>query len=492
MSVLESAAGLLDPAAWDGRIFLDGWERGASAYDVMEPATGNALARLGEATPADVARASARAVEAQRGWAARPYDERAEIMRRAARLWKEHEAEVRDWIVREAGGIPPKADVEIGFAAGACNEAAALAAMPYGELLRSSLPHLSMARRLPVGVVGVIAPFNYPLILSLRAVAPALALGNAVILKPDPRTAVSGGVTLARVFEEAGVPAGVFSVLPGGVEVGEALVADPNVAMVSFTGSTRGGKAVAKLGAEHLKRIHLELGGKSALIVLDDVDPEKAASIGAWGSFLHQGQICMATGRHLVHRKVADEYVARLAEHASHLPVGNPATEQVALGPVIDVRQRDRIHGLVRASVDSGARLAAGGTYEGLFYRPTVLGDVPETAPAFTDEIFGPVAPVVAFDTLEEAARIANATEYGLSLGILTGDPMRALALADRIPSGIVHINDQTVGDEVVNPFGGVKYSGPGSRLGGPQANLEAFTYVQWVTMRSDLPAYPF
>jgi benzaldehyde dehydrogenase (NAD) len=343
-----------------------------------------------------------------------------------------------------------------------------------------------------VGVVGVISPFNAPLILSIRSVAPALALGNAVVLKPDPRTAVSGGVALARIFEEAGLPAGLFHVLPGGAEVGEALVTDPGVHLISFTGSSRTGRIVARLAAEHSKRVHLELGGKSALIILDDVDVEKAVSAGALGSFLHQGQICMAAGRHLVQKRIAEPYVASLVEHANRLPVGNPATEKVALGPIIDLKQRDRIHSLVTSSVDAGARLAAGGKYDGLFYRPTVLTNVPTQAPAFREEIFGPVAPVVVFDTVDQAVELARDTEYGLSLGILSRDIMKALQIADRIPSGVVHINDQTVADEVVNPFGGVRASGGGGRLGGPQANFEAFTEVQWVTIRSDLPAYPF
>jgi benzaldehyde dehydrogenase (NAD) len=193
-----------------------------------------------------------------------------------------------------------------------------------------------------------------------------------------------------------------------------------------------------------------------------------------------------------VHRRIAADYVAGLAEHANRLPVGNPATDKVALGPIIDASQRDRVHGLVTASVDAGARLVAGGTFEGLFYRPTVLADVPLGSPAFREEIFGPVAPVVAFDSLDQAVELARDTEYGLSLGILGRDVVAALALADRIPSGNVHINDQTVADEVVNPFGGVRASGGGARLGGPLANFEAFTEVQWVTLRSELPGYPF
>ena len=482
-----------DPRTWTGRIYIDGWvPGGAGDYGVMEPATGEEIGRLGHASPADVSTAAARAAEAQRGWAKTGYQERAAIMRRAGDLWQEHAEEIHDWIAREAGGIRPKGAVETSFAANACWEAAGLTSLPYGDLLQAPAPRLSLARRMPIGVVGVISPFNFPLILSIRAVAPALALGNAVILKPDPRTAVCGGVTLARIFEEAGLPAGVFSLLPGGAEVGQALIAEPQVRMISFTGSTRAGRLVGIEAGRHLKRVHLELGGNSALVILDDADLERAVSAGAWGSYLHQGQICMATGRHLVQRSIAEAYVAKLAEHADHLPVGDPATEQVALGPIIDQKQRDRIHELVTASVAAGARLAAGGTYDRLFYRPTVLADVPTDSPAYVEEIFGPVAPVVAFDTLDDAARLAADTPYGLSLAILTRDVMQGLALADRIPSGIVHINDQTVMDDVVNPFGGVKDSGPGARIGGALANLEAFTDTQWVTISGEIPAYPF
>jgi benzaldehyde dehydrogenase (NAD) len=359
-------------------------------------------------------------------------------------------------------------------------------------MLRSAQPRLSFARRRPVGVVGVIAPFNFPLTLSIRSVAPALALGNAVVLKPDPRTAVSGGVTLARIFEEAGLPPGVLSILPGGADVGEAIIAEPRVRVVAFTGSTRAGKQVGALAARHLTRVHLELGGNSALIVMGDVDVEKAASIGAFGSFLHQGQICMSTGRHLVDTAIADDYVEALAAHADALPVGDPATGQVALGPIIDAGQRDHIHGLVTESVGQGARLAAGGTYDRLFYRPTVLADVPVTAPAWAKEVFGPVAPVIAYRSEDEAVALAADSQYGLSLGILSGDGLRALELAERIPSGAIHINDQTVSDEPVIPFGGVGHSGNGSRMGGIQANLDAYTETQWVTAQSTLPDYPF
>jgi benzaldehyde dehydrogenase (NAD) len=485
--------GLLDPAVWSERVFsVGGWVPGSGgAADVVEPATGDVLGRVGVATQEDVTKAAAAAAQAQREWAAASYEERAAVLRRAGQLWLDHAAEIESWIVREAGSIPPKAALETHVASQECFEAAALPSLPSGSVLPSAEPRWSFARRRPVGVVSVIAPFNFPLILSIRSVAPALALGNAVLLKPDPRTAVCGGVALVRVFEEAGLPPGLLHLLPGDASIGEAVVTASEVRVISFTGSTRAGRIVGKIAGEHLKRAHLELGGNNALVVLPGADLAKAASAGAFGSFMHQGQICMTTGRHLVHTSVYDAYVEALAEKARHLPVGDPATGQVALGPLIDAGQRDRVDGLVQDTVRAGGRLAAGGTYEGLFYAPTVLADVTPDMPAYAQEVFGPVAPVVAFDTVEEAVRLASDSEYGLSLGIL-GDVGLAMQVADAVPSGIVHINEQTVVDEATVPFGGVGASGTGSRFGGPEANLEAFTETQWLTVRGSIAPYPF
>ncbi|GAB3499739.1 benzaldehyde dehydrogenase [Amycolatopsis cihanbeyliensis] len=484
---------LLDTTIWTGRIAGEGWRTGSGGdRAVIEPATGTELGRLGMAGAEDVAHAAEAATGAQRDWAARPYHERAEVLRRAGELWQRHATEVQDWLIAEAGSVRAKATVETDMAAQECFEAAALTSAPRGELLPSAADRLSMARRVPVGVVGVIAPFNFPLILAIRSVAPALALGNAVILKPDPRTGVSGGVTLARIFEEAGLPEGLLHMLPGEVEAGEALVTDPLVPVISFTGSTGAGRRVGELAARHLKRTHLELGGNSAMVVLDDVDLDAAVGLGAWGSFLHSGQICMATGRHLVHESLHRDYVELLAAKADALRVGNPAAEDVALGPIIDTGQRDKVHSIVQSTVDSGAMLAAGGSYQDLFYRPTVLSGVDIEMPAYAQEVFGPVAPVLPFRTPEEAAALAADSEYGLSLGIVTRDVTRGLALAERIPTGIVHINDQTVNDEAVAPFGGTGASGTGSRFGGPNANIEAFTDTRWITVRGEPARYPF
>ncbi|MEB3371866.1 benzaldehyde dehydrogenase [Saccharopolyspora mangrovi] len=486
--------GFLDVETWQGKVFSGEWTAGSGGtYDAVEPATGATLAKVGTATAEDVDAAARRAAEAQREWAAMPYGQRAGVLRRAGQLFVEHEDEIHEWLVRESGATRPFAGFQTrAVAAEECWEAAALAAQPYGQLLRSNQPRLSMARRRPVGVVGVIAPFNAPIILAIRAIAPALALGNAVLLKPDPRTAISGGVVFARIFEEAGLPAGLFQVLPGGADVGASLVDHPQVPVIAFTGSTRAGRVIARAAADRLKRVHLELGGNSALLVLDDVDVERAVSVGAFGSFNHTGQICMATSRHLVDARIAEDYAQALAEHAERLTVGDPYRDDVALGPVIDAGQRDGIHRIVTESVAAGSTVRSGGSYDGLFYRPTVLSDVSPDAPAYAEEIFGPVAPVVPFDGLDEAVRLASGTEYGLSLGILTRDVMKGLDLAERIPSGLVHINDQTVNDEAVAPFGGVGDSGTGSRHGGAEANLEAFTETQWVTVRGEMPAYPF
>ncbi|MCW2793550.1 MAG: aldehyde dehydrogenase family protein [Nocardioides sp.] len=483
---------LLDDPQWHGRLLIDGWRAGrGGASDAVEPATGEVLGSYGVASVEDVTEAAQVAARAQADWAATPPEQRAAVLRRAGQLFEEHAAEIEDWIVRESGGIPPKAQLETHVAAQECFEAAALPSHPAGDVLTTNDDRWSFARRRPVGVVTVIAPFNFPLILSIRSVAPALALGNSVLLKPDPRTAVCGGVVLARVFEEAGLPAGVLSLLPGGAEIGAAVVEAPEVRVVAFTGSTAAGRKVGEACARHLKRAHLELGGNNALIVLPGADLALAASAGAFGSFMHQGQICMTSGRHLVHESLHDEYVAALAAKATHLPVGDPKSGTVALGPIIDAKQLKRIDGIVSDAVAQGASVVAGGSVDGPYYQPTVLTGLTPDNPAWSDEIFGPVAPVMSFSTIDEAVELANANEYGLSVGIL-GDVGQAMRIADRLVSGKVHINEQTVMDEANAPFGGMKSSGNGSRIGGAQANIESFTEIQWLTMRPEIAPYPF
>lgn len=359
-----------------------------------------------------------------------------------------------------------------------------------GQVLPSEAGRLSLARRRPIGVVGVIAPFNFPLYLAIRAVAPAIAVGNAVVLKPDPRTAVCGGVTIARIFEDAGLPAGVLQVLAGDGAAGAALCEDPNVGMIQFTGSTAAGRKVGEVAGRNLKKVSLELGGKNSIIILEDADLDLAVANTRWSTYLHQGQICMAAGRVLVHQSIAAEFTRRLSASAIATPVGDPASGQVALGPLINTAQVDHAKAILDASVAEGAEIAAGGTIDGLYFAPTVLTGVTRQMSAFTQEMFAPVAVVSTFETDDEAVALANDTDYGLSAAVITNSIGRAMSIGERLNVGLLHINDATVNEEVVNPFGGVGASGNGTSIGGP-ANWEEFTSWQWLTLKGAPPAYP-
>ena len=481
------------PPVWQACIYSGGWVQPAGgSANINEPATGLSLGQIGIANADDVDRAARLALQARAAWAATPFDQRAAVLREAARLLKERAAEFNHWNIREAGSIPPKADWELHATYEQILMSAALPMQASGQLFPSSMPgRTNLWRRVPIGTVGVIAPWNFPLLLAMRSVAPALALGNAVILKPDAQTSVIGGALIAQVFADAGLPEGVLHVLPGGPATGDALVRHPAVEMISFTGSTAVGRQIAQTCGAMLKKVALELGGNNAIVILDDADLDSASSCGAWGSFLHQGQICMQAGRHLVQRGVAEAYAERLAARARNLVAGNPAAQPVHLGPLINARQCDKVEQIVQASIAQGAQLLAGGVREGLFYSATVLGGVTPNMPAFTDEIFGPVAPITVFDTDEEAAALVNSSPYGLSAAVHSASVSRAMALANRLHTGMIHINDQTVNNEFHVPFGGMGASGSGGRFGGP-ANLEEFTQSQWISVLDRGIQYPF
>jgi benzaldehyde dehydrogenase (NAD) len=465
-----TGTGWLDP-------FLAAWGPGTGdPRETREPATGIPLLTIPGTTPDDVARAAAAAAAAQPAWAETSYTERARVLRRAADIYEAHREEFGTWTQRETGAVHGKMHHEQNFT--------------IAELLTAA-GMLSMVRRVPAGVIGAITPWNSPSVLGMRVVAPALALGNAVVLKPDPQTPVCGGAMFAAVFAEAGLPDGLLQVVVGGADVGEAIVTDPNVHRVSFTGSTAAGRRVGSLAGGLLKRVSLELGGNNAFVVLDDADLDAAASAGAYAAFQFQGQVCFATGRHIVHRSVAGDYVDALVEKAARLRLGDPYREDVDLGPIVNEKQLARVDGIVQRSIEGGARLAVGGTHDGLFYRPTVLADVTTDLPVWTEETFGPVAPVVTFDTDDEALALANDSDYGLAGAVYSRSVSRGLALAQRMRSGMVHVNDQTVNDEAVIPFGGMGVSGNGSRFGGA-ANWDEFTEWQWVTVRDDPKSFPF
>ena len=473
--------------------FVERWEPGTGApIQDVEPATGRHIVTVTGSSSEDVARAAAAAKAAQPAWAETSYQERARILRKAADIYEANRDEFGTWTMRETGASHSKMHHESNFAYGEILSASTLPWQPYGSLVPTVVKgRLSMIRRIPVGVVGAITPWNSPSVLGMRVVAPALALGNAVVLKPDPQTPVIGGAMFEAVFREAGLPEGLLQIVVGGADVGEALVTDPNVNVVSFTGSTAAGRRVGELAGARLKKVALELGGNNAFIVLDDADLAAATAAGAFSSFQFQGQVCFAAGRHIVHESVAGDYVDALRDKAKGLRMGDPYREDVQLGPIVNEKQVRRVADIVDRSVAGGARLVIGGGHEGLFYEPTVLADVTQDLPAFTDEIFGPVAPVTTFRTDEEAIALANSSAYGLVGAVYSTSLSRGLSVANRIKAGMVHVNDGTLNDEATIPFGGTGMSGNGARYGG-EANLDNFTEWQWVTVRDEPPTFPF
>ncbi|MBO1541167.1 benzaldehyde dehydrogenase [Pseudomonas sp. OA65] len=458
---------------------------------IIEPATGERLMRCATADTADIAKASRDAALAQPAWAALGPRQRAAIFRKAADVAEQSFDELALYVARETGAALFKGQHEVREAIVLLHQAAGLLSQAHGVVLPSEAGRLSYARRQPHGVVGVISPFNFPLVLSMRSVAPALAAGNAVVLKPDPQTPVSGGFLIACLFEAAGLPKGLLQVLPGAADAGEALCRDPNVRMIAFTGSTGAGRKVAEVAGRNLKKVALELGGKNPLIILEDADLDLAARNAAWGAWLHQGQICMATGLILAHESIAAELTRKLVEKAQAMTTGNAAREEAAMGPLINQRQLQRVHDIVSDTVLAGARLEAGGDHDRLFYEATVLSGVKPGMRAFDEEIFGPVATVVSFATDDEAIELANRTEYGLAAAIISPSVGRAMAIGERLQCGMLHINDQTVADECVNPFGGRGASGNGGSVGGP-ADWDEYTQWQWVTVKDTAPVYPF
>ena len=480
---------------WQGCLFSGGEFRspaGGGTIGVRDKASGEIFATAGLATDADVDAAAAQARAAQPGWAGQTYDQRAAVLRAAAPALADRAKSFRELIMRETGCIGGKADYEISAATSELIEAAGLASRPVGEVLPSSHPgRFSLSERIPVGLVGVITPWNFPLVLAMRVIAPALALGNAVLLKPSPETPASGGLAIAELFAAAGLPPGVLQVLPGDVEVGQRLVTHPDVAMIHFTGSTHVGREIAATASGLLKKVSLELGGNNALIVLDDADLEQATIIGAWSSFHYQGQTCITAGRHIVQRGIADAYTTALAARADAITVGNTLTEDVGLGPMINARQQERARRMLDEAVAAGARIVAGGTSDGPFFRPTVVTGVSRDSRLWTEEIFAPIAPVMVVGDDDEAVAVANDTPYGLVNSVLTGDSSRGVSLARRLRAGMVHVNDATPQDEALAPFGGVGQSGLGGRSGG-DSNLDEFTERRWLTVTPGPAHYPY
>ena len=462
------------------------WRAGSSGKtrSSTDPYRGDTLAELAQADETDLDEAYDTAVAAQRDWAAAPPTERATVMRAAADIMGTRKDEIVDWLIRETGGTIAKAELEWSLVRSVMWEAASMPHHVEGRIMPSDIPGKeSRVYREPVGVVAVISPWNFPLQLSNRSVAPALATGNAVVLKPAGDTPVTGGLLLARIFEEAGLPPGVLSVVVGsGSDIGDAIVEHPVPRVVSFTGSTPVGKGIAQKAG--LKKLALELGGNGPLVVLDDADLDLAVQAAVFGSFFHQGQICMIANRLIVDASVHDEFLRRFLDRVSDLQVGDPTVPETHLGPVINSSQLEGIQEKVQRAQEQGAEVLLSGESfgpTGLCLPPQVLAGGNDVATA-REEVFGPVMTVIRADGEDDALRLANDTEYGLSSAVFSRDVERAVRFARRVQAGMTHVNDSPVNDDANTAFGGEKGSGIG-RFGGQWA-VDEFTTDHWISVQ--------
>jgi len=458
---------------------------------VLNPADGKPVAKVSMSGPAQMTQAIDAAQAASAAWGNTPPAAREIILIRAADILEAKRQELVDVLIDEAGSTFGKAQFEVSFTVGMLRASAGEARRIFGQTMPSDMPGLiSLAIRRPLGVVAGIAPFNFPLILSTKKVCMALAAGNTFILKPSEETSLLG-LKIAEVFHEAGLPAGVLNVVPGdGPLLGEVLIRDPRVKLIWFTGSSAVGRELAIQCAANRKKITLEMGGKSPLVILKDADVDYAVNTASFGMFIHQGQICMAGSRIIVEAPIYDAFVTKLVAKVKTLQVGNPRDPHTVIGPLIRASQCGFIDTRIKSSVAAGARLMCGGTYEGNFFQPTVIADVIPGMEVFRDELFGPVASVIKATDADHALKLANDTQYGLSSAVLTNDLQLAMKFAMELEAGMVHINSSTIHDEQHIPFGGVKNSGLG-REGG-QWSMEELTEVKCITIQMGQAHYPF
>jgi acyl-CoA reductase-like NAD-dependent aldehyde dehydrogenase len=480
------------------RLFIDGEWREAlngQTYEKANPWSGTPLLTVEAGDDLDAVAAIEAAERAFPAWASSSPAFRQRIFLRAADALERREADLMHMLAVETGCTAHFASVQVGFAQSLLRQCAALAYAPLGSILPSDDPDVrAQAIRRPAGVVGAIAPWNASLVLSGRAIAGPLALGNTLVLKPSEESPFTGGTIWAEVFAEAGLPAGVLNVIthaPGtaGV-VGDVMLSHPAVRRINFTGSTITGRRLAEAAGRHLKRLVLQLSGQNPLLILEGVDLDYAVSAATYGAFVHQGQVCMCARRIYVERTIADDFIERFAAKVDSLPIGDPLDPATVVGPLINQWAGSLIARRVEEAVGAGAKVLAGGAAEGPCYRPTVLTNVaPESELAF-EETFGPVVIVEVVEDADEAVRLANSSGFGLAAGVLARDSDKGLEIARRLDAGIIHVNDQPVNDEPQMPFGGVKDSGWG-RFGVGFA-VDEFTELQWLSARTAPRSFPF
>lgn len=479
------------------RLLINGqWRhgKGAKILSDLNPYNGNILVEVPHANRDDMDEGYRGAAKAQHAWAALLPGERAAIMRRAAQIMEARREEIVSWIIHESGGTRIKANLEWNAVHGVLLEAATLPYLVEGRILPADIPGKeSRMYRKPVGVVGVISPWNWPFQLTARSAAPALAVGNAVVVKPASDTPITGGLLFAKILEEAGLPPGVLSVIVGaGSEIGDAFVTHPIPRVISFTGSTPVGRNIAKLAAEGpmLKRLELELGGNGPFVVLNDADLGQAVEAAVFGKFLHQGQTCMSVNRFIIEDRIHDEFVERFADRVRQLKAGDPDAPDTMIGPIINKSQLNGLQQRIHDAISAGAHQMVGGEAQGLVLPAHVFSQVTNQMPLAQTESFGPIAPVIRARDEGDALNIANDTDLGLAAAVFTQDVERGLRFAQQLESGMAHINDQPINDLPYNPFGGEKNSGVG-RFNGAWA-VAAFTTDQWISIQHIPRHYPF
>lgn len=466
----------------------------SSTFEDINPSDGSVWSTVPDASRKDVAAAIDAAHAASKAWASMNFKERAKMLNRAADVFEARVPDIAKALSEEGGGWFGKGMFEAGYVPEVLRAAAATLYDSVGEIMPSAYGKISMVVKHPLGVVSVISPWNFPLLLTMRGLAYALAAGNTVVLKPSEETPYTGGLVFAECFEEAGFPAGVVNVVTCAREsvadVGDELVVNPKVKAISYTGSTPVGKMIAAKAGGLLKKACVELGGKDALIVLDDANLERAIGAATFGAFMHQGQICMSVERIIVQRNVAETFLKGFVEKAQGLDMGDTAKESNIIGPIISEAQAIKIDTQIQDAVAAGATALTGGKRDGRFIAPTILTNVTTDMSVWRDETFGPVAAVMIVDSDEEAIALANDSVYGLSCGVISQNEERAMRLANEIDTGMVHINCSSVNDEPHIPFGGTKESGLG-RHGG-KWSIDTFTETRWVTLERGGRPYPF
>lgn len=478
------------------QLLIDGQQCPASdsaTFKRCNPLSGETVSQVAAASLDDVNRAIEAAHGAFKSWSQTGPGERRAKLTKAAGLMEARQQEFIDAMVDETGATSGWAGFNVMVAANVLRESAALTTQIQGDVIPSNVPDsLAMGIRVPCGVVVGIAPWNAPIILGTRAIAAPLACGNSVILKASEMCPNTHAL-IGQVLHDAGLGNGVVNVIHNQPEqaasVVGALIEHPAVRRINFTGSTTVGRIIAEKAAKHLKPVLLELGGKAPFLVLDDADIDAAVEAAAFGAFFNQGQICMSTERLIVDEAVADEFAEKLAAKAKTLTAGDPRAEGNALGTLINQESGHKLNELIDDALSNGARLGSGGKAEGVVMQPTLVDNVTKAMRLYSEESFGPVVAMIRVKGEEEAIRVANDSEYGLSGAVFTRDSARGLRVAGRIETGICHINAPTVHDEPQMPFGGVKSSGYG-RFGG-KAVIEEFTDLRWMTLQTGPRHYP-